>query len=174
MSSQWRSAGRSRSSSSAIEIRRLEPDEWQSFREVRLAALREAPYAFGSTFEAEIGSDEETWRARLVDRTRFVAESDGKVLGTVGGGESNHPGTAALTSLWVDPQARGRGVGEGLVRAVLDWAQRSGFEEVVLWVVEGNSSAERLYERAGFKSTGAVATVRPGDDRVEHEMSRAL
>lgn len=121
-----------------------------------------------------MGSGEETWRARLTDRTRFVAESDGKVLGMVGGGESDHPGTAAVTSLWVDPQARGRGVGEALVKAVLDWAQRSGFEEVVLWVVEGNSSAERLYERTGFKRTGAVATVRPDDDRVEHEMSRAL
>jgi GNAT superfamily N-acetyltransferase len=141
---------------------------------VRLAALRDAPYAFGSTFQAEVGVSEENWRNRLADRTRFVAQSEGEVVGTVGGGGSDHSRTAALTALWVDPQARGRGIGEALVTAVLDWAKDFGYEHVVLWVVDGNSSAQRLYERSGFKRTGAAQTVRPGDARVEYEMSRPL
>jgi GNAT superfamily N-acetyltransferase len=141
---------------------------------VRLAALRDAPYAFGSTFEAEVGASEDSWRLRLADRARFVAERDGQVVGTVAGGSSGFEGTAALTALWVDPKARGRGVGESLVNTVLDWAEHSGYGRVVLWVVDGNESAERLYRRTGFKRTGAVQTVRPGDARVEYEMFRAL
>ena len=39
--------------SSAIEVRRLGPEDWQPYRRVRLAALKEAPYAFGSTYERE-------------------------------------------------------------------------------------------------------------------------
>lgn len=141
---------------------------------MRLASLREAPYAFGSTFEAEVGAGEERWRAGISGRARFVAEAEGKVVGTVGGGESTLRGTAALTSLWVEPSARGRGVARILVDCVLDWAKESGYENVVLWVVGGNFGAERLYERRGFTRTGAVQNVRPGDARVEYEMSRAL
>jgi GNAT superfamily N-acetyltransferase len=141
---------------------------------VRLAALREAPYAFGSTFEAEEGASEENWRARIADRARFVAESERRVVGTVAGGASEGQRTAALTALWVDPLARGRGIGEALVKTVLDWAKESGYQHVVLWVVEGNSSAERLYGRIGFKRTGEVQTVGEVDARVEYEMSRGL
>jgi GNAT superfamily N-acetyltransferase len=96
------------------------------------------------------------------------------VVGTVAGGESTSRGTAALTSLWVEPRARRRGVARALVDVVLAWAKDSGYERVVLWVVEGNANAERLYERSGFKRTGAVQTVRPGDTRVEYEMLRTI
>jgi GNAT superfamily N-acetyltransferase len=159
---------------SATEIRRLGPDEWQTFRVVRLAALKDAPYAFGSTYEAELSRTEERWRSALTDRARFVAESAGEVVGTVGAGASDVTGTAALTALWVAPGARGRGVGEALVNTVLEWAREAGYEQVMLWVVEGNSAAESLYQRTGFRRTGAVQMVRPGDPRIEYEMARQL
>jgi GNAT superfamily N-acetyltransferase len=136
--------------------------------------LKDAPYAFGSTYEAELNRPEERWRSALTDRARFVAESEGEVVGTVGAGPSDVTGTAALTALWVAPAARGRGVGEELVNTVLEWAREAGYEQVMLWVVEGNSAAENLYQRTGFRRTGAVQTVRPGDPRIEHEMSRPL
>ncbi len=141
---------------------------------MRLAALREAPYAFGSTFDAEVGASEEKWRAAIVERARFVAEVGGKVIGTVGGGPSGTTGTAALTALWVEPKVRGQGAGAMLVQAVLDWAKDAGCKEVLLWVTDGNADAERLYERHGFKRTGEVMSVRPGEARLEYEMSRTL
>jgi len=121
-----------------------------------------------------VNRGEERWRSALVDRARFVAESGGEVIGTVGGGASDVTGSAALTALWVAPAARGRGVGEALVNAVLEWAKDAGHEQVMLWVVEGNSAAESLYLRTGFRRTGSVQMVRPGDPRIEHEMSRRL
>jgi GNAT superfamily N-acetyltransferase len=136
--------------------------------------LKDAPYAFGSTYEAEVNRPEERWRSALVDRARFVAESDGEVIGTVGGGASDVTGAAALTALWVAPGARGRGVGEALVNAVLEWAKDAGYEQVMLWVVEGNSAAESLYRRTCFHRTGSVQMVRPGDPRIEYEMSLTI
>jgi GNAT superfamily N-acetyltransferase len=79
-----------------------------------------------------------------------------------------------LTALWVAPAARGRGVGEALVKVVLEWAKDGGYEQVMLWVVEGNSAAESLYRRTGFRRTGSVQMVRPGDPRIEYEMSRPV
>jgi GNAT superfamily N-acetyltransferase len=141
---------------------------------VRLAALREAPYAFGSTYEAEVGASEQSWRHRLTDRTRFIAELDGRVAGTVGAGAGEVSNAAALTALWVNPSFRGKGVGSALIDAVVDWATAHHCGQVLLWVTEVNQAAERLYERHGFARTGRVSEVRPREPAVEYEMSKQL
>jgi GNAT superfamily N-acetyltransferase len=143
------------------------------FREVRLAALQEAPYAFGSTFERERGAEESSWRERLGNRAQMVAEVDGGVAGTAGGIASDGT-SAALISMWVAPLSRGRGVGASLVNAVVDWAKKEGYDSVFLWVTEGNEVAERLYVRCGFVRTGQVQPVHPGEPRVEYEMWKRI
>jgi len=121
-----------------------------------LAALKEAPYAFGSTWEGERDRGDEEWRDAVTSRQRFVAVFNDQVVGMAAGGASNDTGTASLTSLWVDPSTRGQGVGDQLVNAVLKWAKAEGFSQVLLWVTEGNSKAASLYERNGFTRTGDV------------------
>jgi GNAT superfamily N-acetyltransferase len=152
----------------------LGPDDWQTFRDLRLAALQEAPYAFGSKFEVEAGASEEQWRDRIAGWARFAAEVDGQVVGLVGAGSGEFSGTAALTSLWVDPRFRGRGVGSALIDAVEEWALGQGLSQILLWVTETNQVAERLYERRGFTRTGGVQSVRPDEPRVEFEMSKRI
>lgn len=137
-----------------------------------MAALKEAPYAFGSSYEREIEAPEQRWRQGLKDRTRFVAEVDGVVAGTVSGGDADAAGSSAMTAMWVDPRYRRQGVGDLLVKTVVDWARSAGYHEMLLWVADGNANAERLYERHGFGRTGAVQEMRAG--ALEHEMSRAL
>jgi GNAT superfamily N-acetyltransferase len=154
-------------------IRRLAPDEWQLFREIRLAALLEAPYAFGSTYERESVADEKSWRERLANRTQLVAEIAGEVAGTAAGIRSDES-SAALISMWVAPGARGKGVGARLVNEVLEWAAKEGYASVSLWVTDGNVVAERLYERCGFTRTGGVQPVHPAEPRVEYEMSKRI
>lgn len=137
---------------------------------MRLEALREAPYAFGSTYAREKERTEAEWRSALSTRTRWVAESGGAAVGTVSGGDGESTGVAALTAMWVDPGFRRQGIGDRLVDCVIEWARRTGYSRLVLWVVDGNAEAERLYARHGFKRTGAQEEVRPG--RLEYEMSR--
>ena len=139
---------------------------------MRLAALKEAPYAFGSTYEREADAPEPRWRQALRDRTRFVAEVAGTVAGTVSGGDADSSRASAMTAMWVDPRFRRRGVGDLLVKTVLAWASSEGFAEMLLWVADGNLNAERLYERNGFRRTGAVQEMRPG--ALEYEMSKRL
>jgi ribosomal protein S18 acetylase RimI-like enzyme len=152
----------------------LGPDDWQTFRDLRLAALKEAPHAFGSKFEVEAGASEEQWRHRITGWTRFAAEIDGQVVGLVGAGSGEFTGAAALTSLWVDPRFRGLGVGSALIDAVEAWALGQGLSQILLWVTETNQAAERLYERRGFTRTGAAQSVRPDEPRVEFEMSKRI
>ena len=139
---------------------------------MRLDALKEAPYAFGSTYEREVDRPERQWRHALIDRTRFVAEVDGVVAGTVSGGDGDSNATAAMTAMWVDPRYRRRGVGDLLVKTVVEWARSAGYGGMLLWVADGNDGAERLYRRNGFVRTGGVQEMRPGE--LEYEMSMRL
>jgi ribosomal protein S18 acetylase RimI-like enzyme len=133
--------------------------------------LLEAPYAFGSTWELEKDRSEEAWRRAVASRIRFVAELDAAVVGMAAVGESGYERTASITSVWVDPEARGRGVGDSLVVATFEWAREAGYDQVLLWVAEGNPHAEKLYERHGFSRTGERSRIRDGEDRYEFEMS---
>lgn len=139
---------------------------------MRLAALEEAPYAFGSTYQREVEQSDEAWIRRLAGRTRFVAEADGVVAGTVSGGAGDSTGAAAMTAMWVDPRFRRQGIGDLLVKTVIEWAREAGYEEMFLWVTDGNANAERLYRRNGFARTGGVQDIRPGE--LEYEMVRRL
>ena len=141
---------------------------------MRLTALKEAPYAFGSTWEHEKDRSEQDWRNSVASKVRLVAELDDRVVGMAAVGPTAFSGGAEVTSFWVAPQARGKGVGDSLLQAVTARAQADGYNQLFLWVTDGNVHAQRLYERHGFRRTGAVQIVRPGDARIELEMSRIL
>jgi GNAT superfamily N-acetyltransferase len=143
-----------------LTLSRLTPASWREYRAIRLAALAEAPYAFGSTVAEERRLRAATWRARLAQRAQFVVRHGGAVVGTVGGLVEDG---AELVSLWVHPSWRGRGVGDLLVQAVLEWAREQGHREVRLWVSADNAPAEHLYARHGFVRTGACQPVTPAE-----------
>ena len=154
-----------------IEIRRLEPDDWALYREVRLAALRDSPFAFGSTFEGESTYTEPVWRERLQGRALFVALHSGRPAGLAAGVRNReHPEEALLISMWTDPAFRGQGIGERLVQSVLGWTAAEGISRITLEVTEGNDAAERLYRRCGFERTGIVDRSEP--DKPTFEMAR--
>jgi len=127
--------------------------DWPALREIRLQALREAPYAFGSTYarEATIGDDE--WHRRATRDGSFLAFLPEVSPAGLGGGYLAAPDTAELISMFVRPQARGRGVGEAIIDAVAEWARQKDASTVHLWVTETNKHARLLYERCGFTAT---------------------
>jgi GNAT superfamily N-acetyltransferase len=155
-----------------IEVVRLAPDDWATFRAIRLAALADAPTAFGSTLAREQLLGEADWRGKLASRAQFIARDGSDVLGTAGGYLDGDQ--ADLISMWVDPRARGRGVGGALVAQVIAYAREHGCRSIALRVTEGNATAERLYARFGFVRTGLVEPVRPDEPLLEAEMELAL
>ncbi len=158
-----------------LVIRRLVAAEWAGFREIRLAALRDAPEAFGSTAADAEKLDEAEWRRRLEQRAVFLAKVRDERLGLAAGIGGDQPGEAELISMWVAPAWRGHGVGDRLVEAVLTWAAGGGFIGLGLWVAKGNARAERLYARHGFAPTGRMQPM--GGERVdllEFEMRRGV
>ena len=138
-----------------VRIVRLTADEADRLRRIRLAALTEAPEAFGSSYAETAARPLATWHKQLIDLATFLAVRDGRDIGMVRGAPSSEePSAAELLSMWVEPSERGRGVGEALVRAVETWARDEGFSRLLLEVYAENVPARRLYARMGFVATG--------------------
>jgi ribosomal protein S18 acetylase RimI-like enzyme len=136
-----------------------------------LEALREAPYAFGSTLEEWQDASEERWRRRLTEVPfNVVAYVDDRAAG-IAGGFAEQPGTAKLISMWVAPFARGGTVGDALIQAVIGWSRQNRCTRLVLDVAVGNDRAVAFYRRNGFV---VVDLVHDADGRHEHAMMLTL
>ncbi|MGH8981826.1 MAG: GNAT family N-acetyltransferase [Acidimicrobiales bacterium] len=144
-----------------ISLRTVGEDEWELWRSLRRAALADAPDAFGSTLAEWSGSGdtEERWRRRL--RTvpcNVVASLDEIPVGMVSGtGPVDE--VVELIGMWCAPRARGAGVGDALVAAIVQWARSQGAASLQLDVRVQNPFAIALYERQGFVDEGLSTAV---------------
>lgn len=147
------------------------PDDWHVWRELRRAALADAPYAFGSTLTewSGAGDTEQRWRERLAGVPfNVVLFLDDVPVGMVSATGPGADGSIELISLWVAPDARGHGVGDEAVRAVIAWANSTYPDSAVALSVKiGNQAAQRLYRRHGFHDFGPSP-----DDPAERLMHR--
>ncbi|SFD34956.1 GNAT family N-acetyltransferase [Streptomyces aidingensis] len=98
-------------------------------------------------------------RAAEAELLVAVDPADGALLGTVTFApegpyaEISRPQEAEFRMLAVSPAARGRGVGEALVRACIGRAQSRGMRGIVLSTSPLMHTAHRLYRRLGFART---------------------
>jgi ribosomal protein S18 acetylase RimI-like enzyme len=138
-----------------FEIRLLTPDEWAELRNIRLAALRESPEAFLSTYHREIGYDADRWQAEFIRGNWYIGICEGRPVSffgvTRGRGMPVHE--CYLEYLWVSPEYRRSGIAFGMLTTVLERLRAAAVRTAFVWVIDGNEAAKRLYERIGFVST---------------------
>ena len=160
----------------SIAIERLQADEERRLKRMRLRALRESPEAFGSTYEDTIRRTHAVWKQQASDLPTWIAVLEGEDCGMVRTAPHADDSAAAfLISMWVAPEARGKGAGDHLVEAVLSWARAQGLGRVVLDVGDHNAPAIALYTRHGFNPTGRTSQLAPPRDHItEHERTCEL
>ena len=140
-----------------------------------LTALLHAAYASlaaqGWNFTA-VDQSVDVTRERLTGAQGFVAELEGRLVGTVAvrgpkrAGEAyiadpppplyTTPGTAILAQLAVHPDCRGEGLGERLLTAAETWARDQGFAQLALDTAEPAEALRRRYERRGYATVGRI------------------
>ena len=155
--------------SAAPRARSFAPEEWRTYRDLRLAALADSPDAFGSTLARENGHEDERWSSRLA--AAVASDLDLPLVAEVG----PEPGGLAwaridpaelevvhLFQMWVSPESRGLGAGSTLLASVVAWLRSLNAASLGLRVTCDNTPARRFYERAGFLTRGQPEPLRPG------------
>jgi len=164
----------------AVRVRQVQPGEWMTLRTVRLAALADAPAAFGSTTARELAFGEAEWRDRATSAPNFIAWRGNEPVGLVtvicrqNDDVTGSPPEWELVSMWVSPNARGSGAADLLVSAIADVVRAESGQQVTLWVADGNDRARAFYLKAGFRPTGLRQTYRRGDGSAFDEEKLAM
>ena len=165
--------------SGVIVVRPIAANEWSTYRALRLRALLDAPDAFGSTHAAESTRPDAMWQERLLaaersaDDCALFAESAGQICGLLWCKRSEvEPHIAHAYQMWVDPAARGMGVGDALLRAGIDWARQMDVRYLRLGVtiLQPPSPAMRLYRRHGFVPVDSLEPLREGSPLMAQSM----
>ncbi|MBE5815597.1 MAG: GNAT family N-acetyltransferase [Clostridiales bacterium] len=78
--------------------------------------------------------------------------------------DEERTGYGEIVSLYLLPDATGKGYGRQLMEAALTHCRQSGMSAVCLWVLSGNHPARGFYERMGFRASGRTRTEAIGGD----------
>jgi GNAT superfamily N-acetyltransferase len=150
----------------AAAIRIVAAEDAEQLRELRLRALQDSPDAFGSSLDVELAYGDSEWldlarrSQTAADIVVYVAVEDERWLGMAAGRwYDRERGVAGLWGMWVDPAARGLGLGAQLVDAVHGWAAAQGARVLRLGAVTGEGDPTGFYERLGFARTGETGAL---------------
>jgi GNAT superfamily N-acetyltransferase len=118
----------------------------------RQAVLYEQEYGWDWTYEGLVAQILGDFAAHfdVMREDAWVAELNGDVVGSVFLMKSNDAQLAKLRLLYVDPSARGLGIGSRLVRKCIERARELGYSKLTLWTNDILVSARKIYQAAGF------------------------
>ncbi len=138
------------------QVRRLTEDDAERFRKIRLEALERHPETFQSTYESAAELHLDAYVQRLRRYALFGGFIGDELCGFVGFYPLTNPKISHKGLMWgmyVTEAARGTGLAEAMVEAVVDYA-RDKVEQILLSVIEDNERAKRFYEKMGFEPYG--------------------
>ena len=130
-------------------------------RTVRLQEMKRADMPAIIALEQEL-FPEDAWTPEMFaaefaqppSRRLYLVAEDGNVLVGYAGMMFTGGSQADVVTLAVTPDRWGQGTGTALLTALVDEADKRGYEEVLLEVREDNPRARRLYLRHGFTEVG--------------------
>ena len=128
-----------------VAYRNLLPDDYLNSLKPEDRAQR---YTFGGTDPRE-------------PMTTVAVDERGTIRGfatTCAARDADVPGHGELAAIHVDPDCWGRGVGVALLASARTFLLDSGFRRAILWVLVGNTRAERFYMKDGWTPDGVQRT----------------
>ena len=143
-------------------IRDATPDDAAAIAAIYNDAVR---HTTAILMEGEVGAENRVqWMAarQALGYPVLVAEAEGAVLGYAAFGDwrpfDGFRGTVE-NSVYVAPQARGRGVAQALLTELIPRARACGKHVIVAAITSENAASLRLHEKLGFVETARMPQV---------------
>lgn len=159
-------------------VRPARPEDWRTWRELRLRALIDTPDAFAQTLADVRDDDDARWQSWVRprhDAVRLFAEQGGAAVGMMVVVVNPTDGRRAnVYAMWVAPEARRTGAGQALVAAGLRWARLRGALDIELDCTVTQPIAQAFYRRCGFAPTGHRTPLRDGSPLETEQWVRRL
>jgi ribosomal protein S18 acetylase RimI-like enzyme len=146
-----------------ILITKLSVSEWQSYKTLRLRALKEETKAFSSRYKDQVKYTDEQWQKRLATGKHMLfAKFGGKLVGMMVGyvpDPDKDKTTADIVSVYVSPEFRGRCISKKLLETLLKELKEDGVTKTRLAVNKDQLPAFHLYQSFGFIVTGEEESI---------------
>ena len=141
----------------------------------RHSLLYSQEYGWDETFEAMVAEVAAQFIRGFDPRRErsWIAEREGAIVGSVFLVQADEE-QAKLRLLFVEPEARGLGIGRRLVEECIETARALGYRKLTLWTNDVLVAARRLYETTGFELVAEEPHHSFGKDLVGETWEREL
>ena len=144
-------------------FRPMRPDDWDEVRRIYAAGIATGQ----ATFETATPSWSE-WDAAHLASPRLLAVEGGTLLGWAAlspvSRRQVYRGVAEV-SLYVAPEAQGRGIGRSLLEQIIRASEEAGCWTLQASVFAVNQVSLRLHQQAGFRQVGIRERIAQRDGR---------
>jgi len=160
-----------------ITVRRIQVGEIDLYKQIRLASLQDAPYAFETSYDSAVRRSNEIWQERAAsgaqgtDGATFFAFSNELPIGIAALFRvKSQTDLGELMQVWVSPDYRGTNVAWDLMNVIFKWAEENNFRRIIAGVTKVNSRALSFYIKYGFSIMDESAQHDPNSVYLEKEV----
>jgi N-acetylglutamate synthase-like GNAT family acetyltransferase len=141
----------------------------------RHGVLYAQEYGFDETFDLYVGKPLIAFAEKFAPEMEnlWIVEQGTKIVGSMAIVNTGNA-TAQLRWLLVEPEARGRNIGQTLVDKGVTFCRAKGYQTIFLWTIDYLAAAKKIYANAGFRKTDTKTSRAWGQDLTEERWEMQL